>query len=380
MKRIILFLALSLLSISFIRANDGVYYVSGNQLVPLKETDISVKKEILTISLQDDGMAKVDVYYEFYNNGVDKDVLMGFEAAPPYNTNSAFSPKGIHPYIHDFTVEMNGKFLRHETSVCLLPGIDAQVNEKLMSINMGKWKYNKEHSEEGMLYNEELDSICAFAYVYHFKASFQKGLNIVRHTYRCKLSFDVYTLFSFNYKLSPATRWANHQIDDFTLRIKAEHTAKNFFVDVAPFNLDGFQIVEGEGKTRRANWYNTPVVEFTLRDATVEWHATNFSPKEELNISSADVLYLGQNKYYLGCFYDRSDDFNPCRFLNGSSVDLRLLRNLPFAHRGYVFKDKKLQQFFKKQWWYMPNPQWKSSTVDFKKSELQYIQGKVQNK
>lgn len=32
-------------------ANDGTYYTKGNQLVPLMETDISVRKEILTISL-----------------------------------------------------------------------------------------------------------------------------------------------------------------------------------------------------------------------------------------------------------------------------------------------------------------------------------------
>ena len=50
-------------------ANDGVYFTKGNQLVPLVETDISVRKEILTIRLMDDGFAHVDVYYEFWNPG-----------------------------------------------------------------------------------------------------------------------------------------------------------------------------------------------------------------------------------------------------------------------------------------------------------------------
>ena len=50
-------------------ANDGVYYVSGNQIVPLQETDVAVTKEVLTISIQDDGFARVDVQYEFTNRG-----------------------------------------------------------------------------------------------------------------------------------------------------------------------------------------------------------------------------------------------------------------------------------------------------------------------
>ena len=52
-----------LLSFSPARANDGVYYMNGNQIVPLTETDITIAKEILTISIGDDGYARVDVQY-----------------------------------------------------------------------------------------------------------------------------------------------------------------------------------------------------------------------------------------------------------------------------------------------------------------------------
>ena len=60
-------------------ANDGIYYTKGNQLVPLQETDISVRCEVLTISLMDNGMARVDVQYEFWNPGGAKRLTMGFE-------------------------------------------------------------------------------------------------------------------------------------------------------------------------------------------------------------------------------------------------------------------------------------------------------------
>ena len=54
------------LSAFFATANDGVFYASGNQLIPITETDISVKKEVLTINRVGDHI-EVTVYYEFFN-------------------------------------------------------------------------------------------------------------------------------------------------------------------------------------------------------------------------------------------------------------------------------------------------------------------------
>ena len=56
----------SCLSAFFATANDGVFYASGNQLIPITETDISVKKEVLTLNRVGDHL-EVTVYYEFFN-------------------------------------------------------------------------------------------------------------------------------------------------------------------------------------------------------------------------------------------------------------------------------------------------------------------------
>ena len=48
MKKLLTFLCL-LAAVGAVKANDGVYYTSGNFLVPLKETDIVAKKEVLEI-------------------------------------------------------------------------------------------------------------------------------------------------------------------------------------------------------------------------------------------------------------------------------------------------------------------------------------------
>ena len=65
MKKIIAILSCCF-SALFTFANDGVFYASGNQLIPITETDISVKKEVLTINRVGDYL-EVIVYYEFFN-------------------------------------------------------------------------------------------------------------------------------------------------------------------------------------------------------------------------------------------------------------------------------------------------------------------------
>jgi hypothetical protein len=64
-------------------ANDGAYYVSGNHLIPMYESDIVVKKEILTIKRISDDNVTITVYYEFFNRKNSKQLDVGFEASSP---------------------------------------------------------------------------------------------------------------------------------------------------------------------------------------------------------------------------------------------------------------------------------------------------------
>ena len=198
MKKILFYglCLLAFLPVMPVRANDGVYYTRGSQLVPLTETDISVRKEVLTISIMDNGFARVDVYYEFWNPGKEvKRVLMGFEADPSYNDDYKFYPSGVHPHIKDFTVEMNGRKLTYGNALCVAPGKQTGVHG-LERIDTTKRYYvfdNNMLYEEG--FNaEEGDNYkagIAFAYVYYFNADFQPGLNKVHHTYTYRMSLTV---------------------------------------------------------------------------------------------------------------------------------------------------------------------------------------------
>ena len=393
MKRFFIFTIVALVAVfQTVKANDGVYFVSGSHLVPLQETDISIKKEVLSITLCDDGYASVDVKYEMVNNGKDKTVTMGFEANVPYNDGEPFNKSCKHPFIKDFSATMNGQVMPYKNGVA--KEIDDEKTD-YTPLDMKKWREPREtdpeYEENGadvvhLLFNPSTKEYIRYAYVYYFTANFKKGVNTIHHTYRYQMSYGVGRTFEVPYWLKPAMRWANHQIDDFTLRVKADNTTKHFLIDGNCFNPEGFKVVSGKGKVRKIGKteFRDELVEVVLRDGTLEWHSNNFTTTEDMCIKSADDLYPKTKDDYI--YYDSSIQYHPfftmseecLNYFGTSQVTSafisRICRNLPYAHRGYVFKDPVLKQIFQSQWWYMPDPQWTPTQNSFNKNELKLIE------
>ena len=288
-------------------ANDGVYYTSGNFLVPLRETDISAKKEVLEITLCKDSFATVTVDYTFYNNSEDKTVTMAFEAAAPYNAWVPINRQGNHPFIEDFTVLFNGEPLPYRNA---LVGITANFSSSedarnrkdyLAPLDPNEWKGYGEVADsllpmDDVLINPALpDSFCSFAYAYYFDAPFRKGENRVRHTYRYKMSWGVGRDYEVSYTLTPVTRWRGGQVDDFTLRIKSETDREIVMNDSlflgAPFKLEGIGDIY---QLQSDYWGYSQCLFAPLMEGNVlEWHSTNFAPKENLHIEPLYVLKGG---------------------------------------------------------------------------------------
>ena len=380
MKRIFFFMCL-MLTVWTAKANDGVFFVNGNHLVPIHEEQIDLSKEVLTICIGDDGFARVDVQYELTNRGDAKTVIMGFQALAPYNDEVPLNKQGIHPYIYDFTVVMNNAPLPFSNAVV---GSVYGEHTDFMPLDLERWKAeNEAELPEGgwlatdALYNAQMDSVVRFSYAYYFKADFKPGKNTVHHTYRYRMSYGVQRAFEVPYWLTPAMRWGNKQIDDFTLRIEVPNTAKHFIIPDLLFSASTFNVTKGNGKVRKTTLWDTPYVEIALRDGAVEWHSDNFKPEKDITITSADMLLASNTQTFLvGMFYDRSDNYIPSNFLqvSQSPKDVkRILLNLPYASRGYVFKDRKLRTYFSQMWWYMPDPAYKESTADFTAREWRLI-------
>lgn len=243
--------------------NDGVYFTSGNMLVPVQETSISIAKEELTIIIGSDSMATVVVYYEFHNPDSAKMVTMAFEADAPYNSPLDEVKSKSHPYIHNFKVKMNGERLSYRNA------------------------YIKR------------DSAMTDAYGYYFRANFKPGKNIVQHFYKYKMSYNIASQYEIHYWLTPALRWANHRIDDFTLRIKKDHYLDYTIID-SLFAAEPFKFKDNLGQIYP---FTTEFGEHCSlfscgKGDVLEWHAKNFVPKADLTITSVD-RYLPTRCPYL---------------------------------------------------------------------------------
>ncbi len=385
MKKLFISL-LALVAAATASANDSGYATYGNMLIPFVSTDIAVDKEVLTIRLTDEGKTYIDVDYTFINrSSKEQTILMGFEADPGYPGVVDITNNG-HPEIYDFTVMMNGSRITPKTSVVLLDNDDNVIDRKPIDVSKYSYQDFRRVVKKGDEENYEAES-WGYAFVYSFNATFKPGENHIRHTYNYVNGAGVMENYYLTYKLSPAARWAGGSIRDFTLRITAPNTAKHFFLETEFVQKQNPKIVSGvakfRDKSKKYDWDETATThyykEISMRNATLEWHLTNYSPKKELEIHSADafsVNYSSEKPISLTAYYDRScgiywlwannEDYTPQQH--------RLIRNLPFASRGYVFKDAGLKKHFNSLWWYMPDPSYQSSNMsDFTKREHELI-------
>ena len=372
-------------------ANDSEYYSVGNQLVPVQSTQISVMKEILTVNLTNDGVTHFDVYYEFRNDGPATDILMGFEAMPPKVSSFETRADAPHPSITDFQVKMNGTPLPYKNALS-----ENGLQDGLHPVEISQWVYNQDL--ETPVHISDASRYLRYAYVYYFNAHFRPGINVVHHTYAYKESNGVNQTFWIDYKLTPANRWANKRIDDFTLRITSNGISKHFAMNKAPFIGAKVEtnVRYGTAKMRELTWGDIDdesarhnYYEVTMRDAVVEWHITNFQPQAELLLSSVDMMVI--NHQFLNyqsttgeafgesVYYDGGVNFvltTDGKLTGNHALNQRIVRNLPYAARGYQFKNPQLRKFFNSQWWYMPNPNYNPEVERlFTPRERQIVKG-----
>lgn len=284
-------------------ANDGVYFTSGNFLVPLHETDIRATREVLTITIGTDGFATVDVRYEFTNDGEAKTVKMAFEANSSYNSGEPLQRNGVHPDIKDFTVKMNGSSLAYKNGVVALTYTENGEQTGFTPLDMTQWKGVGEVPDsllpnENAIYNATLDSTTEYAYAYYFDAPFEKGLNTVHHTYRYRMSYNVTQRFTIPYWLTPVTRWANGQADDFTLHITADDATELCMSDTL-FTAAPFTTAKGSTLYNLTDDYNRSLLFACLMPGdTISWHTTGFRPTDDMCVMSPEWDPAGNLRKY----------------------------------------------------------------------------------
>jgi len=343
MKLILVSLLVFLATTAF--TNDGAFYANGNQLIPITESKISVKKEILLIERVNADYLRIQVHYEFFNPGADKKVLTGFEAVSPSGDVDGTPRNGKHPYIYDFSAKVNGEFI--STNVAI-------VHDSLYYQN-GQFKTVSEQEIKSISDINTVD----FKYVYYFEPLFKKGITTIDHSYLLKLSGSVDLKYQFTYILTAANRWANNQIDDFTLILDLGNF-QQYYIPMTFFKSETAWTFLGQGKIQRTSDTRLDqngilAAEVIAQNGQVIFQQTNFKPQDELFIYTWN--FFGGCEKFDPAFCDLPFAIDDAQYVDHpiDETAQKILRNLPFARRGYIFKNAELNTYYSRMNWYIPN-------------------------
>ena len=365
MKKILLAILFCLLSI-FTFANDWEFGSEGEHIIPLKGSNMSIKKEKITLKLTPDGML-VNVKFTF-DNPTAENKIVGFVTPESGNgeeedetTKPKRKPEPLN--IKNFKTVVNGKEVKS----------NVELLSKLLSKGVLDNNIIKEYTEkEKTFYN----------YVYYFNADFKQGENVVEHSYFYTGSYGVYER-DFEYVVTTISKWKNKTVEDFEIEV---HPG-NYFVKL-PYSFwkDNKKInweIVGKGKmvtiasTKKSNDEDATglerygIIYLKLNNGFVRYKTKNFSPNQDFYMTRMDNVlgfeyqfpegkvqgYKFKDKYFE--IVARGNGYGDTDFIKDyqqglNDKDLDIIRNYPYAFAGYDFAKKDLKDYFSQFIWYTP--------------------------
>ena len=372
MKKILLAILFCLLSI-FTFANDWEFGSEGEHIIPLKGSNMSIKKEKITLKLTPDGML-VNVKFTF-DNPTAENKIVGFvtpESGNGEEEDETTKPKRkAEPLkIKNFKTTVNGKEVKS----------NVELLSKLLSKGVLDNNIIKEYTEkEKTFYN----------YVYYFNADFKQGENVVEHSYFYTGSYGIYER-DFEYVVTTISKWKNQTVEDFEIEVHPE----NYFVKL-PYSFwkDNKKInweVVGKGKmvtiapTKKSNDEDATglerygIIYLKLNNGFVRYKTKNFSPNQDFYMTRMDNIlgfdyefpegkiqgYKFKDDYFTILRETVYDDYSDivASLKDLKDKDLDIVRNYPYAFAGYDFARKDLKDYFSQFVWY--NPVGKNVKID----------------
>jgi len=364
MKKIFLAIMFCILSI-FTFANDWEFGSEGEHIIPLKGSNMSIKKEKITLKLIPDRML-VNVKFVFDSPNAENKII-GFVTPESGNgeeedetTKPKRKPEPLN--IKNFKTTVNGKEVKS----------NVELLSKLLSKGVLDNNIIKEYTEkEKTFYN----------YVYYFNADFKQGENVVEHSYFYTGSYGIYER-DFEYVVTTISKWKNKTVEDFEIEV---HPG-NYFVKL-PYSFwkDNKKInweIVGKGKmvttasTKKSNDEDATglerygIIYLKLNNGFVRYKTKNFSPNQDFYMTRMDNIlgfeygypegkvqgYKFKDKYFEilreVAYSNHSEIVDSLK--NLSDKDLDIVRNYPYALAGYDFARKDLKSYFSQFIWYSP--------------------------
>ena len=351
MKKFILTTLFCFMSI-FTFPNGIEFGSQGEHIIPLKGSNMSIKKEKITLNLTKDGML-VNVKFVF-DNPTAENKIIGFVTPE----------SGMHDYGEEAKPNTKPEPLKIKNFKTIVNGKEVKSNVGLFSKLLLKDVLDNRMIKE---YIEEEKSI--YNYIYYFNADFKKGVNTVEHSYFYTGSDGYFgNEFSrdFAYVVTTISKWKNKTVEDFEIEV---HPG-NYFVEIFPFFNKGKEIGwELVGKGKIVTMIPEESTYLKLDNGYIRYKTKNFSPDEDFYMIRVDNIAVlsshypreeiqgykfGDEEYFnilyaLFCYLDIE---GPLKDLNDQDLDM--IRNYLYAFAGYDFPKKELKEYFSQFIWYRP--------------------------
>ena len=318
----------------FLLANDGAYFSGGGTIYPVKESNISMEKEVLSFQVIDE-QCYVTIHFEFLNPGKDtKKLLVGFQA--PQAVGDVTEDEIKYPQIFDFMVSQNQTLLPYQlkTAACE----DCELSDKQTITN---------HQAGSSVF------------VYLFEIEFKPGITNIDHSYRFKAGSAVMTDQIYDYILKTGAKWAGGKIKDLTVTIDMGENTYFYTSDI--FGKEASWNILGIGKVTSYVYNNFEVDCKMIRilSGSMQISVQNWNPVQNLQFG-----VINRDCYDFEC--ENHPISRVMRAVNTLRLDLeetpyskeelKWIRNTFFAQLGYQFSDKDLDSYFRSFEWYIPNP------------------------
>ena len=308
-------------------ANSGAfsYSGSGGNLMPLQETLIELKKEVLEFSLDKTSYHTKVIFHFFNPSQSSKKIKVGFVSNSSYTEQDVRDYFDTIPAIKNFNVMVDGK-----TKKFIIKRLKLEDDTIL-----------------GYRGNE---------YIFLFDVVFKPGYTIIEHNYDARVhnDFDLGEgeLLGFDYILNTGLLWANKEIEDFTMKLNLGERR------ICKLNLN-----HQDMKFSREGKIINELGIIRIQNGELIFKKQNFKPEEDIWINIWEDLHHFIS-YSYDLEYNELEDkdlakqfslINDLYSMNFTNLQCRTYRNLLFALHGYVFKSKDLKLLFNNQFWYTPN-------------------------
>ncbi len=339
-----------------VKANDGSYRSYGGVISPVKETKISLEKEILSFKVIDK-VSQVNICFEFYNpEQTERKVLVGFQAPYPSGDNSL--PLSSEKLISNFRVIKDDVILPYKIKYAKCE--DCELKDTLVFQNQ----------EERKGY-----------FVYLFEVVFKPGKNIINHSYDFPASSNVTYDQVYEYILKTGSKWATGSIRDFTVQIDMSKNSYFYVSDV--FDNSAKWMIIGTGKVtdKSFNAFTHTNRMVRILSGHLEINVKNYKPTENfefgiINDNSFICYLLDKDRVSSAIYTPLSYMTTNLKYgpeISFTKEDLLILKNAVYAQHGYQFQNKDILKYFNQFEWYMPDPNLAMDKILLTEKEKKFI-------